>query len=69
MTTVILSAFKANCIALLREFPKRPEIVCQLDNLAVRTLLWPESGIPGNSGIDPACDRQHLEDAVDIGVC
>jgi len=49
----------------LREFLKRPEIVCQLDNLAVRTLLWPESGIPGNSGIDPACDRQYLEDAVE----
>ncbi len=48
----------------LREFLTRPEIMCQLDNLAVRMLLWPEASIRSHEAIEPSRESQYLADAM-----
>jgi hypothetical protein len=50
----------------LVDFLRDPELGCQVDNLAVRLLLWPDRRIPDDGFIDPRHDATLVADAIAV---
>ena len=57
----------ANRVTLARQpletFLRETSLACQTDNLTLRMLLWPHPLIQGDQFIDPAFDRQLVDEA------